>query len=108
MKKTRLFLLPIFLFFLFSCSSVEQAMQKELEKVYIGMPVDEFKQKIKKATVVYLDDEYACYKLNKRYARFGDPNRYSYASRFFYFKQGKLWKIDEGERATDYRIRIDK
>ena len=27
--------------------------------------------------------------------------------RFFYFENNKLAKVDKGERATDYRIRID-
>ena len=28
-------------------------------------------------------------------------------TRFYYFKNNKLVKMDSGERATDYRVRID-
>lgn len=72
------------------------------------MPIEDFRKAIKKASVVYLDENYSCYKLNKRYAKFADPNHFSYTTRFFYFKENKLWRIDEGERATDYRIQVDR
>lgn len=91
-----------------SCASTEKKMQKELDKVYIGMPIDEFKKVIPKTSMVYLSDDYSCYKLRKRTARYGVPGGYLYSYRFFYFQKDKLWKIDEGERAVDYRLRVDK
>lgn len=107
MKLHRLLYLFFITLFTISCGSVEQSMQKELDKVHIGMTIEEFKKAIPKSTVVYFDEMYTCYKLTKRYARFGDPNHFSYETRFFYFKDGSLWKVNEGEKAVDYRIKID-
>lgn len=107
MKTIKLLLLSTSCFFMFSCSSVEQTMQKELNKAYIGMSIKDFKEAIPKSSSVYLDETYSCYRLDKKYAAFGDPNHFSYSTRFFYFKNDKLWKIDTGEKAVDYRVRID-
>ena len=72
------------------------------------MTETEFKSVIKGAVLESVDEEFKVYRLNKRYAKFGDPNHYSYATRFFLFENDKLSKIDVGVRATDYRIQIDK
>ena len=71
------------------------------------MTISEFKQNMKRISLVYLSEEYTCYKLTRRREKFGEPGGTVYATRFFYFRGDKLWKIDEGERAVDYRIRVD-
>lgn len=93
---------------LFGCGSVEKSMQRRLDKVYIGMPLSEFKKTVRKTSMVYLSEDYSCFKLRKSKAKFGAPSGFVYSTRFFYFQGDKLWKIDEGERAVDYRIRVDK
>lgn len=87
-----------------SCTSAEKLMQKRLDKVYIGMPLKEFREQIKNTTLVYLGDDYTCYKLEKRRAKYGEG--FTYSTRFFYFLDGKLWKLNEGERSVDYRIKF--
>ena len=39
---------------------------------------------------------------------YGVPALASVDIRFFYFENNKLVKVDEGERAVDYRVKIDK
>jgi hypothetical protein len=55
-----------------------------------------------------MQDNFACYKLVKQSAKFGEPGGYVYQTRFFYFKDDKLYRIDEGTRATDLKIEIAK
>ena len=45
------------------------------------------------------------YKVTKRVWYDSDGSGSDY--RFFYFVDGKLTAIDQGERAVDYRLRID-
>lgn len=103
LKKT-IILIP---FFLLSCGGAEKAMQQSLDNLYIGMSIPEFKKSCKNSSMVYLSEDYSCFKLKEKKAQFGEPGGYVYSTRFIYFKDGKLWKIDEGERAVDYRIRVD-
>lgn len=81
-------------------------MNNALADVNTGMTISEFKVKVKKASLVQTEANYACYKLQKSSAKFGEPGGYVYQTRFFYFKNGKLYKIDEGERVTDLKIEI--
>jgi len=46
--------------------------------------------------------------LEHKSAQFGTPGGYVYARRFYYFKDNQLYKINEGERATDLKIEIQK
>lgn len=97
----------VFCLFLFSCGNAERIMGKSLDKVFIGMTMSQFKSEIRGSTMIYLSEEYSCFKISKTKATFGVPGGFTESTRFFYFKGDKLWKIDEGQRAVDYRIKID-
>src|SRR5690606_25253749 len=97
---------PIFLvalILLLSSCSIERSMQKSLNKVYIGMPLSEFKKELKKTSLVYMGNGYSCYQLTKSKAVYTGFENQLHSTRFFYFQNNKLWKMDEGVRAVDYR-----
>jgi hypothetical protein len=90
------------------CGGVNSKMNKTLDSTYIGMTVEEFKQKTPKATLVQMMENYVCYKYAISRAKFGEPGGYEYSTRFFYFRDNKLYRIDEGAKATDLKIEIEK
>ena len=90
------------------CVSVNTKMNNSLSEVYTGMAISEFKSKLSGATLVQMQDNFACYKLALQSAKFGEPGGYVYSTRFFYFKDDKLYRIDQGTRATDLKIEIAK
>jgi len=92
--------------FLVGCVSVDTKMNNSLNEVNTGMSISEFKSKQHDATLVQTQDNFACYKIVKQSAKFGEPGGFVYQVRFFYFKDGKLYRIDEGTRATDLKIEI--
>ncbi len=96
------------LFLISGCVSVNTKMNNSLDEVYTGMTIFEFKSKVKNTTLVQMMDNFSCYKLSLQSAKFGEPGGYVYQTRFFYFKENKLYRIDEGVRATDLKIEIDK
>ncbi len=104
LKRTTLTLIT---FYLLSCGGAEKAMQLNLDKLYIGMTIPEFKSQVRKSNMVYLSEDYTCFKLVESKAKYGEPGGFVHSTRFIYFKHGKLWKIDQGERSVDYRIRVD-
>lgn len=53
-----------------------------------------------------MTENFVCYKLVKSNAKFGEPGGIVYQTRFFYFRDNKLYRIDEGTRATDLKIEI--
>ncbi len=65
-----------------------------------GMTIEEFQNNTKHEELVSMDGEWMVYKL---IYGFNAEN-----TRFYYFKNNKLVNMDSGQRATDYRIRIDK
>lgn len=91
---------------LFGCGGVNSKMNKTLDKVYPGMTIAEFKKTVKNEILVQMLENYCCYKIEVQRAKFGQEGGYRYATRFFYFKDNILYKIDEGERATDLKIEI--
>jgi len=93
---------------LIGCVSVKTQMNSALNEVYIGMPTSEFKTKVKGVAMVEMADAYSSYKLEKQAAKFGEPGGFVYETRFFYFKDSKLYRIDEGVRATDLKVEIAK
>lgn len=105
MKLTKLLALFSIMVFV-SCGGAERAMQKRLDKLYIGMTIPEFKKVMKDASTVYLSEDYSAFKVKKSRVKYGYG--YVFSTRFFYFQDGELWRIDEGERAVDYRIKVDK
>jgi len=91
MKK---FILTILLsFFLISCYSTKAPI------IMTGMSIETFLKNTKYEELVKLDGEWAIYKV--KYGWNAENTR------FYYFKNNKLVKMDSGQRATDYRIRID-
>ena len=91
MKKTILTILTLIL--LVSCYSTRAPM------IRTGMTVEEFQKKAKYEELVTMDGEWMVFKV---VYGFNAEN-----TRFYYFKNNKLVKMDSGQRATDYRIRID-
>lgn len=91
---------------LIGCGGVNAKMNKTLDKVYTGMTIEEFKKTVQNETLVQMEENYSCYKVEVQRAKFGQEGGYRYTTRFFYFKDNILFKIDEGERATDLKIII--
>ena len=85
-------------------------MAKTMSKVYIGMPISEFKEKIEKEEVVLMNSEVTIFKVKIR--TYNDVLALTTSGwrsdvSFFYFENNKLVKVDKGERAVDYRIKIN-
>ncbi len=89
-----------------NCASGKNQMNDLLNQVYIGMPIAEFNKVCPKKQVVEMKNNITIYKVSKRVWYDSDGSGSDYG--FFYFVDGKLAQMDKGERATDYRIRIDK
>lgn len=103
MKTVRISLVLLLLTIFFtSCDSLFYPSQKRYEKVYVGMTVKDFLDKHSKAKNEFLNEEVTIYSI--RYMESMDNRPYR---KFYYFENNKLVKIDKGERAVDYRIRID-
>ena len=63
------------------------------------MTVEQFEKMAKYEELVNLDNEWSVYKLIYGFN--------AESVKFYYFYKNKLIKMDEGQRATDYRVRID-
>jgi uncharacterized protein YcfL len=83
----------------------EKLMSKVMEKTYIGMSESEFKEKVEGEENVKMSTEISIYKV--KVSSFRYIEHYQEKVRFFYFNNNKLVQVDEGERAIDYRIKID-
>jgi hypothetical protein len=103
MKKMLKLSLVIILFtsLFISCDSLFYPSQKSYEKVYTDMTIQDFLKEHSKAKNEYLSKEVTIYSI--RYMETMDKPY----SKFYYFEDNKLIKVDKGERAVDYRIRID-
>ena len=66
------------------------------------MTVQEFVNKHPKAVNEYLERNTTIYSI--RYMETMDAHPYR---KYYYFQNNKLIKVDKGERAVDYRIKID-
>lgn len=105
----------IFLVFIIltSCGANPTAkLSQVLEKVYIGMPLSEFKEKVDGEELVEMRADVTVYKIvietynDLLVATRGNGWRSDH--QFFYFIDNKLVQVDKGERAVDYRVKIDK
>jgi hypothetical protein len=85
-----------------SCDSLFYPSQKNYEKVYTEMTVKDFLKEHSKAKNEYLSQEMTIYSI-----RFMDPMDSRPYRKFYYFENNKLVRVDKGEKAVDYRIRID-
>lgn len=83
----------------------EKLMSKVMEKTYIGMSESEFKEKVEDEENVKMSTEISIYKV--KVSSFRYVEHYQEKIRFFYFANNKLVQVDEGERAIDYRIKVD-
>lgn len=71
-----------------------------MDKVYIGMSVSEFKEKVENEELVEMNEKVTIFKkVIKSYNHYfyGMPVLQSVDTRFFYFENNKLVKVDEGE-----------
>lgn len=80
-------------------------MNTVVEKTYIGMPEKDFKELFKDEKVVAMKPEVTVYLIDKR--TYHDLYGWRGDYRYFYFVNQKLIQVDKGERAVDYRIKID-
>jgi hypothetical protein len=82
-------------------------MAKTMDKVYIGMPISEFKEKIEKEELVEMNEKVTIFR--KVIKTYNDTPGIGWRRdhRYFYFENNKLVKVDKGERAVDYRIKVD-
>ena len=67
--------------------------------VYTGMSISEFLKTAKHEELVRMSDGITIYRV--QYGMNGQETR------FYYFRDGKLVEMNEGERKVDRRIRID-
>jgi hypothetical protein len=105
MKKLNLIIILLsFSTLIISCgANPTKLMAKTMDKVYIGMPIPEFKEKVKKVELLEMNEEVTIFR--KVIIQSGLGLRRDH--RYFYFENNKLVKVDKGERAIDYRIKID-
>ena len=102
MKKTSLLILPLIISVLISCNAYQAINTQDLS---INMSKQEvFNRLNTEALQEYIDENIEIYRLRKRIVRGGIAEYQQY---FIYFQNGKLIKIDKGEKAVDYRIQID-
>lgn len=85
-----------------SCDSLFYPSQNSYEKVYTQMTIKDFLKEHSKAKNEYLSEDITIYSI--RYMETMDNQPYR---KFYYFQNNKLVKVDKGERAVDYRIKID-
>lgn len=103
MKKIKLILLISFILYSFtSCDSLMYHNVKGYEKVVPGMSVEEFLKKHSAAKNVYLDENSIIYSI-----QYYEPMGSGPYNKFYYFENNKLIRVDKGERAVDFRIKID-
>ena len=94
--------------FLFSCSVVKE-IDAKVAQCYLGMSVPELQNLFgKDLKLKSMKDGWTVYSVEKRYNNMDYTGTHTYY-KFFYFKNdGKLVQMDEGQRATDFRLKIDK
>ncbi|WP_291101864.1 MULTISPECIES: hypothetical protein [unclassified Flavobacterium] len=83
----------------------EVQMSNIMDKTYIGMSESEFKEKVVGEENVKMDTTISIYKVTVSSNRYIEG--WTHKTRFFYFSNNKLVQVDEGERAVDYRIKVD-
>ena len=81
-------------------------MDKIMNDVYIGMTIAEFNKIVKKKETIAMREDITIYRVFRGNWYDSDGSGTSY--RYFYFINNKLNKVDKGQRAVDYRIKIDK
>jgi hypothetical protein len=92
-----------------SCASMFWPNERKYEKVYNGMATKEFRSIHPKAINEYMDSfttifSITYYDTETKFVNSLDDAKYK---KFYYFEDNKLVKVDKGERAVDYRIRVN-
>jgi len=101
----------VFILFLSCGANPTAKLNQVLEKVYVGMPLSEFKEKVEGEVLVEMRTDITVYKIvietynDLLVATRGNGWRRDH--QFFYFIDNKLVQVDKGERAVDYRVKID-
>ena len=91
MKKLNILLLTTMTFLIMSCGvNPTKLMSNVMDKVYIGMPISEFKEKIENEEVVEMNSEVTIYKVEIK--NYNDLHGWRKDHRFFYFENNKLKK----------------
>lgn len=94
------------LFSIISCGvNPTNKMAELIDKVYIGMPISEFKEKVESEEVVEMNSQVTIYRVVIK--NYNDLYGWRSDYRYFYFLDNKLDKMDKGEKAVDYRVKID-
>lgn len=88
-----------------NCASGKNQLNNLLNQVYIGMPIAEFNKICQKKQVEKMENNITIYRVTKQVWYDSDGSGSDYG--FFYFVDGKLVEMNKGERATDYRIKIE-
>ena len=100
----KIILLTILIYTFCGCGYIKMnETKKSLNKAYTGITIEEFTKEFPGAILIEMEKNFACYKLRNTSYKFGGNN---VLIRFFYFKDNKLYRVDEGERATDLKIEI--
>ena len=97
-------LIAIITFCLLGCASGKNQMVKLTSKVYIGMSLQEFNKVIPSKRLVEMNKEVTIYKVERRVWYDSDGSGSDF--KFFYFRDGKLVEMNEGERPQE-RIQIE-
>ncbi|CAA7195200.1 hypothetical protein [Chryseobacterium potabilaquae] len=103
--KTKISSLLIVILLLSCGSNPQNYFNNLLDNVQIGMSESDFKSKVQDEQLVKSDQNVSIYKVEKR--TYNDLHGWRSDHRFFYFINNKLSQIDQGERAVDYRIKVD-
>lgn len=104
MKLFKITSLALLTYIVSSCANPATYMNKVVEKTKIGMSENEFKNTFKNEMLISSKDNISVYKISKNgYDTYGAAPDF----RFFYFVDQKLVQIDKGERAVDYRLKVD-
>lgn len=97
--------LIVFTMCLTGCASGRSQIDELMSRVYLGMPLAEFNRVVPKKRVVEMRNDVTIYKVTRR--NWYDSDGSGADFRYFYFVDGKLESINQGERAVDYRIRVN-
>lgn len=85
-------------------------IESKYEKVYIGMKIRDFLSIHKEVKNEYMNRENTIYSItyykDKNGQAFANVSDVTY-KKFYYFENNELVKVDKGERAVDYRIKIN-
>lgn len=108
MRKLNLIILLLsFSTLIVSCgANPTKLMAKTMDIVYIGMSISEFKEIVEKEELVEMNEQVTIFRIVIK--TYNDIPGIGWRSnhRSFYFENNKHVKVDKGERAIDYRIKI--